>query len=61
MANEEPEDTTIYRAIENGEGQYSIWPADRELLLGWHDTGKTGLKPEVLAYIEQVWSDMRPR
>jgi MbtH protein len=39
---------------------HSIWPAGRELPLGWHDAGKTGLKPEVLAWIEEVWTDMRP-
>ncbi|HEX2204048.1 MAG TPA: MbtH family NRPS accessory protein [Longimicrobium sp.] len=55
------EDTTTYRVVRNDEEQYSIWPADRELPLGWHDVGKTGLKPEVLAYIEEVWTDMRPK
>lgn len=55
------EDTTIYRVVRNHEEQYSIWPADRELPLGWEDVGKTGLKPEVLAYIEEVWTDMRPK
>ena len=60
MANDEREDTTIYRGVVNDEEQYSIWPADRELPLGWHDAGKTGLKGEVLAYIEEIWTDMRP-
>ena len=54
------EDTTIYKAVVNDEEQYSIWPADRELPLGWHDAGKTGLKAEVLAWIEEVWIDRRP-
>jgi len=54
------EDGTIYLAVVNGEEQYSIWPANRELPLGWTDAGKRGTKPEVLAWIEQVWTDMRP-
>ena len=54
-------DTTIYMAVVNDEEQYSIWPADRELPLGWRDAGKQGLKFEVLAWIEEVWTDMRPR
>jgi MbtH protein len=58
---DEREDTTIYMAVENDEGQYSIWPADRELPLGWRDTGKHGMKQEVLAWIEEVWTDMRPK
>ena len=61
MSNEEREDTTIYEAVVNHEEQYSIWPADRELPLGWSKAGKSGLKPEVLAWIEEVWTDMRPK
>ncbi len=56
----EREDKTIYKVVENDEGQYSIWPADRENALGWKDAGKQGTKQECLAYIEEVWTDMRP-
>ena len=44
----------------NHEEQYSIWPADRENAPGWRDAGKTGTKSERLAYIKEVWTDMRP-
>ncbi|KYF74645.1 antibiotic synthesis protein MbtH [Sorangium cellulosum] len=44
----------------NDEEQYSIWPADRENALGWKDAGKSGNKEECLAYIKEVWTDMRP-
>jgi MbtH protein len=54
------EDTTVYKVVVNHEEQYSIWPADRENPLGWRDAGKTGTKQEVLEYIKQVWTDMRP-
>jgi len=57
---DETEDTTLYRVVVNAEEQYSIWPADRELPLGWKDAGKQGLKAECLAYIQEVWTDMRP-
>lgn len=60
MGSDDREDTTIYRVVMNHEEQYSIWPAHRDLPLGWNDTGKSGLKAECLAYIEQVWTDMRP-
>jgi len=55
------EDRQLFKAVVNDEEQYSIWPAHRENPLGWHDAGKTGTKQECLAYIEQVWTDMRPR
>jgi MbtH protein len=60
MHTDEREDTTIYKAVVNHEEQYSIWPAHRENPLGWNDTGKRGLKAECLAYIKEVWTDMRP-
>ncbi|HEY0024625.1 MAG TPA: MbtH family NRPS accessory protein [Longimicrobium sp.] len=59
--SDEREDTTIYTAVMNHEEQYSIWPADRELPLGWTAVGTPGLKPAVLAWIEEVWTDMRPK
>jgi MbtH protein len=60
MTRDENEDTTIYKVVLNHEEQYSIWPADRENALGWKDAGKTGPKAECLAYIKEVWTDMRP-
>ena len=60
MRSEETEDNTIYKVVLNHEEQYSIWPADRENALGWNDAGKTGTKEECLAYIKEVWTDMRP-
>jgi MbtH protein len=60
MSRDEREDTTIYKVVLNHEEQYSIWPADRENALGWNDAGKSGTKEECLAYIKEVWTDMRP-
>jgi MbtH protein len=60
MNSDEQEDTTVYRVVVNHEEQYSIWPADRELPLGWRDGGKSGLKADCLSYIKDVWTDMRP-
>jgi MbtH protein len=54
------EDTTNYKVVVNHEEQYSIWPVDRDNPLGWRDAGKSGSKPECLAYIKEVWTDMRP-
>lgn len=54
------EDNTIYKVVVNHEEQYSIWPAERENARGWNDAGKSGTKEECLAYIKEVWTDMRP-
>jgi MbtH protein len=61
MYQDEEEDKTIYKAVVNHyESQYSIWPVERSNPLGWRDAGKSGLKAECLAYIKEVWTDMRP-
>ena len=60
MARDDAEDTTIYKVVINHEEQYSIWPADRQPPLGWRAAGKQGFKAECLAYIKDVWTDMRP-
>jgi MbtH protein len=60
-ARDENEDTTLYKVVVNHEEQYSIWPADRENPPGWNDAGKTGTRQECMAYITEVWTDMRPR
>ena len=57
---DENEDTTIYTVVVNHEEQYSIWPEGREIPLGWRAVGVTGPKEECLAYIGEVWTDMRP-
>ncbi len=59
MAWEEDE-TMVYKVVVNHEEQYSIWPDYKEIPPGWRDVGKSGLKPECLAYIKEVWTDMRP-
>jgi MbtH protein len=60
MVSEPNENSSLTKVVVNHEGQYSIWPADRENPLGWEDGGKVGTKEECLAHIEQVWTDMRP-
>lgn len=46
--------------VVNEEEQYSLWPDDREPPAGWRRAGYTGTEEECLAYIEEVWTDMRP-
>jgi MbtH protein len=60
MSMTDDEDTTIYRVVMNHEEQYSIWPEWKEIPAGWTDVGRKGPKAECLAYIEEVWTDMRP-
>jgi MbtH protein len=50
----------VLRVVVNDEEQYSLWPVDRELPLGWRDAGMSGTKDECLDFIDRVWTDMRP-
>lgn len=49
-----------FEVVVNHEEQYSIWPMHREPPAGWRKVGKSGKKSVCLAYIEEVWTDMRP-
>ena len=55
------EDGLNFKVVVNHEEQYSLWPSDRAMPLGWVEGGYSGPKRDCLAYIEQVWQDMRPR
>jgi MbtH protein len=60
MNRDDKEDTTTYKVVVNHEGQYSIWPAEKQNPPGWADIGKTGHKTECLVYINEAWTDMKP-
>jgi MbtH protein len=60
MASDLEEDGAIYKVVINHEEQYSIWPADMEQPLGWHDVGISGSKDICLSKIEELWTDMMP-
>lgn len=49
-----------YEVVINHEEQYSIWPATQAIPVGWQTVGEQGSKEACLAYINRVWTDMRP-
>lgn len=59
MGRSDP-DAMTYKVVVNHEEQFSIWPVGRAMPRGWWDAGRTGTRAECLAYVEQVWTDMRP-
>jgi MbtH protein len=50
-----------YFVVINDEEQYSIWPSNREVPKGWQPVGEARSREDCLAYIEQTWTDMRPK
>jgi MbtH protein len=59
-STEEKNDVGTYKVVVNHEEQYSIWPVEKQIPLGWRDAGRRGPKAECLKYIKAVWTDMRP-
>jgi uncharacterized protein YbdZ (MbtH family)/predicted MFS family arabinose efflux permease len=55
------DDNARYEVLRNDEDQYSLWLAGHEVPAGWHRVGKEGTKEECSAYVDEVWTDMRPR
>ena len=55
------EDNEEYICLINEEEQYSLWFAWKKIPLGWKQVGPTGYKQVCLNYIEEVWTDMRPK
>ncbi|MEU1949466.1 MbtH family NRPS accessory protein [Streptomyces sp. NPDC020125] len=55
------DDNARFQVLRNDEDQYSLWPADLEVPEGWRPVGKEGAKDECSAYVDEVWTDMRPR
>lgn len=54
------DDRFEYQVLVNHEEQYSLWPTFKEIPNGWRQVGPIGTKQECLAYVEEVWTDMRP-
>ena len=55
------DDDRRYVVVRNEEEQFSLWPADREPPAGWAVAGPTGTRPECLAHIRTVWTDLLPK
>jgi len=63
MTHDQSEDSSekSYAVVINDEDQYSIWPEGRDIPAGWQLVGESGTRERCLAYIAEVWTDMRPR
>lgn len=49
-----------YKVVVNHEQQYSLWLHSKTNAPGWSDAGFAGHKDACLAYVREVWTDMRP-
>jgi MbtH protein len=56
---EDPDGT--YLVLINDEGQYSLWPSFVEVPNGWIVALEQTDRQTALAYVEEHWTDMRPK
>jgi MbtH protein len=54
------ENNTRYIVLKNDEDQYSLWLKEKTVPAGWVAVGKEGSREECSAYVDEVWTDMRP-
>lgn len=50
-----------YQVVINDEAQYSLWRPYKPVPAGWTVVVPTGTRQDCLAYIEEHWTDMRPK
>ncbi|NVI92303.1 MbtH family protein [Actinomadura sp. BRA 177] len=56
---EDPDGT--YAVLVNGEGQHSLWPSFAEVPAGWTVAKDEDTRQACLDYINENWTDMRPK
>ena len=61
MANPFEGEDEHYLVLVNAEGQYSLWPAFRDIPRGWTAVGPSGARQQCLDWIQGHWTDMRPK
>ena len=55
------DDNGTFVVLVNDEDQHSLWPNFADVPAGWRKIFGEADRAECLAYVEQNWTDMRPR
>ncbi|MEH0418320.1 MbtH family protein [Streptomyces sp. B21-083] len=61
MANPFDDPDATYLVLVNDEGQHSLWPSFVEVPGGWRVAHTEAPRQACLDYIEENWTDMRPK
>jgi MbtH protein len=61
MSNPFDDDTARFVVLVNDEGQHSLWPVFADVPPGWTVVYGESDRQGCLAYIEESWTDMRPK
>jgi len=55
------DDTGTFLVLVNDEDQHSLWPAFADIPAGWRKVFGEASRAESLAYVEEHWTDIRPK
>jgi MbtH protein len=61
MKNPFEDENAPFHVLINEEGQYSIWPTFIDIPGGWTIVCRAGSRLDCLEYVNEHWTDMRPR
>ncbi|MEV6807707.1 MbtH family protein [Streptomyces sp. NPDC051132] len=61
MTNPFDDPDATFKVLVNEEGQYSLWPAFAAVPEGWSVALPDTDRDTCLAYVEEHWTDMRPK
>ncbi|MEV7996313.1 MbtH family protein [Streptomyces sp. NPDC086077] len=61
MANPFDDDTASFHVLVNDEGQHSLWPVFAAVPQGWEVRLENSSRQVCLDYVEEHWTDMRPK
>lgn len=61
MSNPFDDDTARFVVLVNDEEQYSLWPVFADVPAGWTVVFGEDDRKSCLGYIEESWTDMRPK
>ena len=61
MANPFDNENGTFVVLVNDENQHSLWPAFADVPAGWRIVLGDATRQACLEYIEQNWTDMRPK
>jgi MbtH protein len=61
MTNPFDDEEGRFLVLANDEGQHCIWPVFAEIPSGWSVVQGEGTRQAALEYVQQQWTDLRPR
>ncbi|MEU7064503.1 MbtH family protein [Streptomyces sp. NPDC051578] len=61
MTNPFDDNEGTFNVVVNAEGQHALWPVFADVPAGWDVVWGEGTRADALAYVEENWTDIRPK